>query len=406
MTTLRQHRLFPALAFVAFALVLFVVAPLLLSQFRLGLMAKYLCYAMVAVGIGLAWGRGGMLVLGQGVYFGLGAYLMAMHLKLADAGPSGTPDFMKLISSDGVPGFWEPFRSAPVTLLAIVVVPAVVAGLLGLATFRRRIRGAYFAILSQALAAAFAILLIGNPTATGGSTGLNNFKAFFGYDLKDPVNQQMLYFIAAGVLLVMVVVARQLMVSRYGELLVACRDSEERVRFLGYDPATIKTVAYVVAAVMAAVGGALFVPIVGIVSPSDVGIVPSVAFLIGVAIGGRATLWGPVLGAIAVGWAQTDLSAAFPSGWTYVQGALFMLVIAFLPGGLASVGRVLGRRRRRDDGPDEPPGGTGPDPTTPDRPVVGTTDAAGAQPAGQAGDEATVEGSVATSGSTPAGVQG
>ena len=197
---------------------------------------------MVAVGIGLAWGRGGMLTLGQGVFFGIGAYLMAMHLKLADAGPGGTPDFMALISSDGVPGWWEPFRSGVVTILAILLLPALVAGLLGLATFRRRVRGAYFAILSQALAAAFAILLVGNPTATGGSTGLNNFRGFFGFNLYDPVNKQMLFFIAAGVLLAMVALVRQLMVSRYGELLVACRDAEERVRFLGYDPANVKTV--------------------------------------------------------------------------------------------------------------------------------------------------------------------
>ena len=203
------------------AVLLFVVAPALLSPFRLDLLGKYLCYAMVAVGIGLAWGRGGMLTLGQGVFFGIGAYLMAMHLKLADAGPGGTPDFMALISSDGVPLWWEPFRSGIVTVLAILVLPALVAGLLGLATFRRRVRGAYFAILSQALAAAFAILLIGNPTATGGSTGLNNFRGFFGFNLYDPLNKQMLFFIASGVLLAMVALARQLMVSRYGELLVA-----------------------------------------------------------------------------------------------------------------------------------------------------------------------------------------
>jgi len=319
------------------AVVLFVLAPAMLSGFRLGLLAKYLCFAMIAVGIGLAWGRGGMLTLGQGVFFGLGAYLMAMHLKLADAGPGEVPDFMALISSDGVPWWWEPFRSPLVTVVAILVIPGLVAGLLGLATFRRRVRGAYFAILSQALAAAFAILLIGNPTATGGSTGLNGFTGFFGFALNDPVNRQMLFFIAAGALLAMVAVARQLMVSRYGELLVACRDAEERVRFLGYDPALVKTAAYVVAAVMAGVAGALFVPIVGIVSPNDVGVVPSVAMLIGVAIGGRTTLLGPVLGAIAVAWAGSTLSAAFPSGWTYLQGLLFMLVIAFLPGGLASL---------------------------------------------------------------------
>ena len=329
------------------AVLLFVVAPALLSPFRLDLLGKYLCYAMVAVGIGLAWGRGGMLTLGQGVFFGIGAYLMAMHLKLADAGPGGTPDFMALISSDGVPLWWEPFRSGIVTILAILVLPALVAGLLGLATFRRRVRGAYFAILSQALAAAFAILLIGNPTATGGSTGLNNFRGFFGFNLYDPLNKQMLFFIASGVLLAMVALARQLMVSRYGELLVACRDAEERVRFLGYDPANVKTVAYMIAAFMAGIAGALFVPIVGIVSPNDVGIVPSIGFLIGVAIGGRTTLLGPVLGAIAVAWAGTTLSETIPSGWTYVQGLLFMLVIAFLPGGLASLHGVWGGLRAR-----------------------------------------------------------
>jgi urea transport system permease protein len=346
-TTLLRSRWAVLGGFVVAAVLLFAVAPLVLTPFRLDLLGKYLCYAMVAVGIGLAWGRGGMLTLGQGVFFGLGAYLMAMHLKLADAGPGGTPDFMALISSDGVPGWWEPFRSGIVTILAILVLPALVAGLLGLLVFRRRVRGAYFAILSQALAAAFAILLVGNPKSTGGSTGLNNYRGFFGFNLYDPVNKQMLFFIAAGALLVMVALARQLMVSRFGELLVACRDAEERVRFLGYDPANVKTVAYMIAALMAGVAGALFVPIVGIVSPNDVGIVPSIAFLIGVAIGGRTTLLGPVLGAVAVSWAGTTLSEQFPSGWTYVQGFLFMLVIAFLPGGLASLPALVSGIRSR-----------------------------------------------------------
>jgi len=345
------------------AVVLFGLAPLVLSGFRLGLLAKYLCLAMVATGIGLAWGRGGMLTLGQGVFFGIGAYLMAMHLKLADAGPGKVPDFMALISSRSLPWWWEPFRSPVLTLAAILVVPALVAGLLGLATFRNRVKGAYFAILSQALAAAFAILLIGNPTSTGGSTGLNGFKGLLGYSLYDPVNKQMLFFVAAATLLATVAAVRALMVSRYGELLVACRDAEERVRFLGYDPALVKTVAFVVAAVTAAVAGALFVPIVGIVSPNDVGIVPSIAMIIGVAIGGRTTLLGPVLGAVAVAWVGTTLSEAFPSGWTYLQGLLFMLVIAFLPGGLAS---ALPRWRRR---PAAPPGAA----AAPPRPLPAAT---------------------------------
>lgn len=348
------------------AVLLFAVAPASLSDFRLSLLAKFLCLAMVAVGIGLAWGQGGMLTLGQGVFFGLGGYIMAMHLKLTDAGPGGVPDFMLLYGNGVVPGWWEPMRSPAVTVLLIVLVPGLLALGLGLAVFKRRVRGAYFAILSQALAGAFAIFLIGQQTTTGGTNGLNGFRSFFGFDLADPLNRRMLYFIAAGVLLVMVAIVRQLMRSRYGELLVAVRDQENRVRFLGYDPALVKVVAYVVAAVFAAIGGALFVPIVGIISPADVGVVPSIGFLVGVAIGGRATLLGPVVGSIAVSWAQTTFSESFPSFWTYFQGALFIVVIAFFPGGIASLlGGLRRRRRSGDDGgapvPPVPESGSGPE---------------------------------------------
>ncbi|MBV8996645.1 MAG: urea ABC transporter permease subunit UrtC [Pseudonocardiales bacterium] len=323
--------------FVLGALALLVVAPAVLSDFRLSLLGRFVCYGIVAVGIGLAWGRGGMLTLGQGVFFGLGGYVMAFHLKLADAGASGVPDFMLLYGSGHLPFWWEPFRSPVVTLLGIVLIPSLVAFGLGVAIFRRRVRGAYFAILSQALAAAFAILLIGQQVTLGGFNGLNGFRSFFGFNLYDPVNKRMLFYIAAITLLVMLVVVWQLYRSRYGELLIAVRDQEERARFLGYDPANIKLVAYVLAAAMAGIAGALFVPIVGIISPANVGVVPSIAFVIGVAIGGRATLFGPVLGALAVAWAQTALSESFPSVWSYFQGALFVLVIAFLPGGLSSV---------------------------------------------------------------------
>jgi urea transport system permease protein len=341
------------------ALALLVVAPAVLTDFRLSLLGRFVCYGIVAVGIGLAWGRGGMLTLGQGVFFGLGGYVMAMHLKLADAGPSGVPDFMRLYGSGEVPSWWLPFRSPVVTLLGVVLLPSLVALGLGVAIFRRRVRGAYFAILSQALAAAFAILLIGQQVTLGGFNGLNGFRSFFGYNLFDPVNKQMLYYIAAITLLVMLIITWQLYRSRYGELLIAVRDQEERVRFLGYDPANIKVVAYVLAAAMAGIAGGLFVPIVGIISPANVGVVPSIAFLIGVAIGGRATLFGPALGAIAVAWAQTALSESFPSFWTYFQGALFVLVIAFLPAGLSSVNLVRGswwRKRRVAD----PTGGAPP----------------------------------------------
>lgn len=353
MSTFLRSRWGVLAGFAAGAVLLLVSAPAALSAFNLALLGKFICFAIVAVGIGLAWGRGGMLTLGQGVFFGLGAYIMAMHLKLADAslfGGSGVPDFMSLYGSGDVPGWWEPFRSPVVTLLAVVLVPGLVALVLGLAVFKRRVKGAYFAILSQALAAAFAVFLIGQQATTGGSNGLSGFRSFFGFDLKDPSNKLMLYSIAAVVLLLALAAARQLMHSRFGELLVAVRDQEERVRFLGYDPATIKTVTYVIAAVMAGIAGALFVPIVGIISPADVGVIPSIAFLIGVAIGGRATLLGPVLGALSVAIAQTSLASTFPSFWVYFQGLLFVLVIGFMPGGLASLPRLVARLKQRRTG--------------------------------------------------------
>ncbi|MFF3221978.1 urea ABC transporter permease subunit UrtC [Nocardia suismassiliense] len=347
MTTLvarwRAHSTLTALGgFGLAAILLFAVAPAVLSDFRLNLLAKFLCFAIVAVGIGLAWGRGGMLTLGQGVFFGIGAYIMAMHLQMADATRLGNdvPEFMEISGIRELPPFWQPFASAPVALIGILVLPALVAAVLGYGVFKRRVKGAYFAILSQALAAALAILLTGQQ-AIGGFTGLSDFRAFFGFKLSDPVNRKMLFFIAAGTLLVVVALVRQLMRSRYGELLVAVRDQEERVRFLGYDPANVKIVAYVVAAFFAGIAGALFTPIVGIISPADIGVVPSIAFLIGVAIGGRTTLLGPVLGAIGVAWAQTAFSEEFPSGWTYLQGVLFIVVIGFIPLGLAGVWLML-----------------------------------------------------------------
>ncbi len=329
------------------AVLLFAVAPAVLSDFRLNLLGKFLCFAIVAVGIGLAWGRGGMLTLGQGVFFGLGAYIMAMHLKISDAQLRGdeVPDFMQIAGIGELPAYWVPFSSPVVTILGILIVPPLVAVLLGLGVFKRKVKGAYFAILSQALAAAFAILLVGQQS-TGGSNGLNRFRSFFGLALNDPINRRLLFFIAAGTLLVIVALTRQLMYSRYGELLVAVRDQEERVRFLGYDPANIKVVAYSVAALFAAVAGALFAPIVGFIAPSQIGILPSIAFLIGVAIGGRTTLLGPVLGAIGIAWAQTLFSERFPSEWTYAQGLLFIIVVGFFPAGLAGLGALFTRRRR------------------------------------------------------------
>ncbi|MFE5211684.1 urea ABC transporter permease subunit UrtC [Streptomyces sp. NPDC056600] len=344
-----SRRLRVPAAFLLGAVLLLGAAPLALTDSRLNLLAKYLCYAIVAVGVSLAWGRGGLLVLGQGVFFGLGGYAMAMHLKLADAATAGEklPDFMLLYgTSDALPWWWQPFADPVFALAMTVLLPMTVAALLGFLVFRRRVKGAYFAILSQALAAALSIWLVGQQATTGGTNGLTGIQGFFGYDLADPVNQRMVYLVIAAALLLLMAAARQLFVSRYGELLVAVRDSEERVRFLGYDPANVKLVAYVVAAGMAGLAGALFVPAVGIISPALIGIVPSIGFVIGAAVGGRASLVGAVLGAVAVAWAQSTLSDAFPAAWTYLQGLLFVLMVGFLPGGLASLGALRRTRRR------------------------------------------------------------
>ncbi len=319
------------------ALVLLVWAPGALTSFRLGNLGKYCAWAMAAIGIGLAWGRGGMLVMGQGVFFGLGGYAMAMHMKLEAAGPGQVPDFMVLYGDATMPGWWEPFRSGPFTLFAIIALPALVSFVLGYAILKRRVKGAYFAILTQALAVAFATLLIATIKQTGGFNGLNTFTTFFGQNLYDPATKKNMYMIAAGIVILFLVIVWQLYRSRYGELLVATRDAEERIRFLGYDPANIKLVAFVVAAIMASVGGAMFAPIAGIISPSNVDAAASIMMIAGVALGGRASLLGPAIGAIAVGFGQSSLSEAFPTQWTYFQGALFIVVILFLPGGIASL---------------------------------------------------------------------
>jgi urea transport system permease protein len=273
-----------------------------------------------------------------------------MFLKLEAAGPGEVPDFMSWSGVESLPWFWRPFRYGWFALPMAIILPMAVAAGIGALVFRQRVRGAYFAILTQALAAAFVILLVGQQGLTGGTNGLTNVQQLFGYDLSDPVNQRNLYILAAVCLGVVYLLARQLVSSRYGKLLVAVRDGEDRVRFLGYDPTLVKTVAFAVSAGAAGLAGALFVPIVGIISPAMFGIVPSIEMVVWVALGGRGTLVGAALGAVVVNWARTGLSERYPSGWLYLQGLLFVVVIAFAPQGLMGLRRLpqwlSGRWRR------------------------------------------------------------
>ncbi|MCG5211942.1 urea ABC transporter permease subunit UrtC [Streptosporangium sp. KLBMP 9127] len=329
--------------FATVAVLALVVAPLLLEPFRLGLLAKYLVYAIVALGIGLAWGQGGMLVLGQGVFFGLGGYAMGMHLKLVEA-QGDLPDFMVWSGVEQLPALWEPFANPVFALAMVVLAPMALATALGALVFRQRVRGAYFAILTQALAAAFVILLIGQQGLTGGTNGLTNFFELFGQDLALDETQRVLYIVVAVVLGLLYLGARQLVNSRFGRLLVAVRDGEDRVRFLGYNPATVKTVTFAISAGMAGLAGALFVPVVGIISPALLGVVPSLELVVAVAVGGRFALAGAVLGAVVMGYAKTTFSEQFAGGWLYLQGALFILVMTLAPRGIAG----LLRRRRKE----------------------------------------------------------
>jgi len=334
--------------FMLMAAALLLLAPAVLSDFRLSLLAKFLCFAIIAVGIGLAYGQGGMLVLGQGLFFGLGGYAMGMHLKIVDAGEGQLPDILTYSGKyETLPALWKPFSSAWFAIPVAILLPMAIAALLGAAIFRQRIRGPYFAILSQALAAAFVVVLVGNNALTGGTNGLTNFQSFFGLSVTSMSDQRILYFVVVVVLLIVFLLTRELIIGRYGRLLIAVRDDEDRVRFLGYDPARVKLFAYVVAAGLAGLAGALFVPVVGIISPALLGIVPSIEMVIWVALGGRTVLAWAAAGAVIVNWAKTSVSEQFPSGWLYVQGLLFVVVILFLPKGIAGAVEHLRRYASR-----------------------------------------------------------
>ena len=332
------------LLFVAFAVVLFSWPSILGDPTRVRQWAEYLCYAMVAVGIDVAWGYGGMLALGQGVFFGLGAYAMGMHLSLEQVPDGALPQFMSLYSDyEELPWLWRPFRHLWFAAPAAVLGPMIVAGLLGWLVFNRRIRGPFFAILTQATALIFWLLLVGQLKLTAGTNGLTNFSTIFGRSKYGPSTNDFLYWLAAAGLLVVMLIGWQVVRSRFGRLLVATRDGEDRVRFLGYDPAVVKTFAFMVAAGMAGLAGALAAPIIGIVAPNQFAVVPSILMLTWVAIGGRGTLIGAVIGALMVSWGKTTFSEWRPEDWLYLQGALFVVVVAYAPGGVVGILRACRR---------------------------------------------------------------
>lgn len=334
---------------------LLVVAPLVLSDFRLNLLGKFLTYAIVAIGLDLLWGYAGLLSLGQGLFFGLGAYCMAMYLKLEASGDQ-LPDFMVWSGNltGELPLFWQPFRSPVFALAMAILLPTVVASVLGYFVFRSRVQGVYFSLITQALTLLVGILIVGQQPVTGGTNGITNLPTIFGHVREDPDTLRALYLITAFCLGAVFLGARWLVGSRFGRLLVALRDDENRVRFSGYDPVAIKVLVLAVSAALAGLAGALFVPQVGIISPAALGIVPSVEMVIWVAVGGRGALVGAVLGALLVNTAKSSFSESYPEHWQYFLGALFIVAVLLFPGGLIGgladarrgIARLLGRMRR------------------------------------------------------------
>jgi urea transport system permease protein len=356
----------PSLASLTIFAAVFVVAlPLLngaglVSDYYLNLFGKYLALAILALGLDLLWGYAGVLSLGQAIFFGIGAYSIGMSMLLGSAGQGvygeAIPDFMVWNQVYQLPLFWRPYRSILFAILSAILLPALLAALIGLVTFRRRLRGTYFAILTQAIAFAVWLMLNRNEMRLGGTNGLTDFKSILGFSLADPGTHRALYVVTALALLAALLASRWLVRSKTGLVLEAIRDNERRLEFLGYDTARFKILAFAIAAMFAGTAGLLYAPQVGIITPSQVGVLPSIEVVIWVAFGGRGTLWGAVLGAVSINWLRSVLTATYPTLWPIILGGLFVVVIMFFPAGLMGLARRaaglrVGRRRVADGDP-------------------------------------------------------
>jgi urea transport system permease protein len=340
-----QNRNMELIGIAMIAVVILLFLPLCVDIFRLNLIGKYLTYAFVAVGLVLCWGYTGILSLGQGLFFGLGGYCMAMFLKLEASSVANTkiqstpgiPDFMDWNQLHELPFFWVPFKSLPVALIAVIVVPTFAAFVVGMAMFKRRVGGVYFAIITQALAALMTILIVGQQGYTGGINGITDLRTLLGWDIRTDHAKYVLYFICCVLLIGSMFLGRFVLSSKLGRILVAIRDKDERVRFSGYDVDNFKIFIFCLASAIAAVGGAMFTLQVGFMSPSFVGIVPSIEMVIFCAVGGRQSLVGAVIGTLLVNWAKTSFSEAFPELWLFAMGGLFIAVVLAFPRGLAGL---------------------------------------------------------------------
>jgi urea transport system permease protein len=316
-----------------------------ISDFTINLYGKYLCYAVLAMSVDLLWGYTGLLSLGQCLFFALGGYAFGMYLMLliGKLGQyhSDLPDFMVFLGYPALPLHWIPFRSFWFSVAAVVLVPGLLALVFGFLAFRSRIRGVYFSILTQALTYGACLMFFRNDFTFGGNNGLTDFKFILGYDIRSAATQRWL-FIATGILLILTYVfCRWLTLTKFGKIQRAVRDSENRVLFSGYAAANFKLFVFVVSAIIAGLAGALYVPQVGIINPSEMAPDKSLEAVVWVAVGGRGTLIGPIVGAIVVNALKSWATRAFPDLWLIILGAMFAIVVLFMPKGLVGLPKQL-----------------------------------------------------------------
>jgi urea transport system permease protein len=312
-----------------------------ISDFTLNLWGKYFTYGVLALSIDLLWGYTGLLSLGQCLFFALGGYALGMYLMLmiGKLGQyhSDLPDFMVFLGYDKLPTIWVPFHSFWFAMLAVVCVPGLLAFVFGFLAFRSRIKGVYLSILTQALTYAACLMFYRNEFAFGGNNGFTDFKFLLGHDLRDASTQRGLYVASALLLLLVFLFCQWLTGTKFGKVQRAVRDSETRVLFTGYAAANFKLFVFVVCAIIAALGGALYVPQVGIINPGDMAPEKSLEAVVWVAVGGRGTLFGPIIGAISVNALKSYTTHAFPEYWLLIEGTLFILVVLFMPKGIVGL---------------------------------------------------------------------
>ena len=327
-------------------------SPFHVTTFTLSVYGKYLCYAVLALGVNLLWGYTGLLSLGQCLFFALGGYALGMYLmlKIGKLGQyrSDLPDFMVFLEFDkrfpetgGLPPHWIPFESFGFAVAMVVIVPAVVAFIFGWLAFRSRIKGVYFSILSQALTYAATLMFFRNDFTFGGNNGLTDFKFLLGYEVNAPATKRALYICSGVLLLAVYLFCRWLTSTKFGLIQRAIRDSENRVLFSGYSTAQFKLFVFVLAAVIAGLGGALYVPQVGIINPSEMAPDKSLEAVVWCAVGGRGNLLGPILGAVGCNWLKSHATHVFAEQWPYILGALFIFVTLFMPKGLIGLPEQL-----------------------------------------------------------------